>query len=287
MNPPRPVRSSRTRSAIAAVVMLVGVSLTLAGDAPAAFAAVQPPGLSHFLCYDASTPAGAPGFPNVPARVRIKNQFAAAAFAATVDPVPNLHCNPAKKIVQTATGGTKTYPMIHPKSHLLCFPITAATQPTHTVTVSNQFGSANLVVGQPQSLCLPTWKNLTAPPPTVQPPGLDHFTCYPVDYAPGTPSTFQPPAGVRVQDQFSSPGPVAVQVLQPRALCVPSTKIVGTKKYPPAKPRAHLLCFDVTATPFPSSVLDQNQFGSSPVNVTGTRFLCLPSFKTIIPTPSG
>jgi hypothetical protein len=270
---------------LAVMVVVLAVGTTFVGGIPSAAGATQPAGLDHFLCYDASIPAGVPGFLQVPVRVRLKNQFAPAPFPVKVNPVPNLHCNPTVKIVPTATGALKTYPITHPKAHLLCFPITAPKQPTPLVLVRNQFGKATLQVGQPSSLCLPTWKNLAAPPPQVQPPGLDHFTCYPVTYAPGTKTTFHPPAGVQLQDQFSPAGPVPVQVLDPSMLCLPTTKIVGSTKFPPARPNAHLMCFNVTPTPFPPSVLDQNQFGASPVNINATRFLCLPSFKTIVTTP--
>ena len=43
-----------------------------------------------------------------------------------------------------------------------------------------------LETGQPSDLYLPTWKSLTGPPDETpnQPPALQHFTCYPVTFAP-------------------------------------------------------------------------------------------------------
>ena len=48
--------------------------------------------------------------------------------------------------------------------------------------VTNQFGADGLITGQPNLLCLPSWKSLKGPPnqKKPQPPGLSHFTCYPV-----------------------------------------------------------------------------------------------------------
>ena len=285
MKHPRVLRSGRKRGVLSAVVVLMGVGTMLVGTAPAAVSAVQPPGLDHFLCYDAATPAGTVGFPNVPPQVRLKNQFGSAFFPAKPNPVPNLHCNPVQKTVPNSAGGTTTYPVTNPQAHSLCFPLTTAAQGPRKVLVRNQFGKAQLRVGEPNELCLPTWKNVPPPPPSVQPPGLDHFTCYPVNYLATTPTKFTPPAAVQVKDQFvpAAAPPVPVTVGDPKLLCVPTNKKIPGATFPPQNPRAHLLCFKVTKTPLVPTVQDQNQFGASPVNITKTRFLCLPSFKKIIP----
>jgi len=283
MHRPRTTSARIRRPIFGAVLVLGSIAVLIAGAAPAVSAAVQPKGLDHFLCYAASTDPAGPQF-QPPKPIRLVNQFAPNGFRAKVSPVPNGHCNPAEKVVMTAAGPVVT-PITHPKAHLLCFPITAPVQPTNVVAVRNQFGRSKMVVGQPDSLCLPTWKNLKKPPPTAQPPGLDHFTCYPVDYAPGA-KPFQPPNDVRVKDQFTpaSAEPLQVQVGAPRQLCVPTTKIIPGAEFPPQHPDAHLLCFDVTQTPIMSPVNDQNQFGAAPVNITATKFLCLPTFKTVVPT---
>jgi hypothetical protein len=49
----------------------------------------------------------------------------------------------------------------------------------------------------------------------------------------------------------------------------------------------HLLCFDVTQTRHPESVVDQNQFGTDKALIGNTRFLCLPSFKKLIEPTHG
>jgi len=277
----RPVR----RSAIVGVtvVLIVSGALLGVGGSAAHAAAFKPPKkLSHFLCY-AATPTNGFQIPNV----LLQNQFNTVGFSPSIVDNPLVHCNPVTKTVISATGKKTVYKAINTNAHLLCYPITAPTQPSFTVSVTNQFGTAQLVTGQPQGLCLPTWKSLTGPPnkTPIQPPKLSHFTCYPVDYAPGSPP-YQPPANITLQDQFS-PSPVSVQVGSPVELCVPTTKTViptkGKKKvYKMINPKAHLLCFEVTPTPFPPFVFDQNQFGTDQINLQQTAALCLPSFKTII-----
>jgi len=172
------------------------------------------------------------------------------------------------------------FPITNPDAHLACFTITAPAQPTPTVIVTNQFGSATLIPGQPDLLCLPSWKSLTGPPGKTpsQPPGLNHFTCYPVTLASGS---YNPPP-VGLQDEFA-PSPVSAQVNRvPTELCLPTEKIVGGVDYPIINPTTHLLCFPVSQTPIRPQVWDQNQFGTAVVAIRATNSLCLPSTKQIV-----
>jgi hypothetical protein len=75
-----------------------------------------------------------------------------------------------------------------------------------------------LPTGQPNLLCVPSWKSLTGPPGTTPktPPGLNHFTCYPVTRTPIISPVFD-------ENQF---GTRKVAISQTRWLCVPSTKKV-------------------------------------------------------------
>lgn len=231
--------------------------------------------LDHMLCYRAKAD---PGF-KIPKNVVLKNQFSPRGFKPKIGAAV-LHCNPVKKIVPTGT-----FKITNPAAHLLCFTITAAKQPTPNVMVSNQFGQRPLIVGQPSLLCLPSWKKLTGPPnkKPAQPPGLDHFTCYPVKLPPGVPP-FNPPA-VMLQDQFA-PQPVSVQVNGvPLVLCLPTEKIVGTHITKIINPKLHLLCFPVTRTPHKPAVFDQNQFGTAKIHLGNTVALCLPSHKQVLPPP--
>jgi hypothetical protein len=255
-------------------LMVVGVAAGGAIAATSLTAGASPPPVDHFLCYlSTSTATPVLGFKPVP--VRLVNQFAPNGFVPRVDPV-DFHCNPAQKIV-----GTHVTRITNPNAHLLCWHLTV-TQPSRIVRVRNQFGTGVLQTSSPTQLCLPSWKSLTGPPkqPTVAPPGLSHFTCYPVAYVPGT-APFKPPAGVRVRDQFS-PAPVTVTVGPPKLLCLPTTKITAKATYPMVNSALHLLCFQVSPTPTKNPVYDQNQFGTGKVNIQHTSLLCLPSTKQVL-----
>jgi hypothetical protein len=262
------VRAS-VRLALVTTVAALGVAGAVAATASAAPA--KPPPVSHQLCYRAK----AVGF-KPPKTVVLKNQFSPNGFVAKVGPAV-AHCNPVKKILPTG----KIFPIVNRNAHLVCFVIAEKKQPTPNVVVANQFGNAKLTTGQPNLLCLPTWKSLTGPPDhkPVQPPGLNHFTCYPVKLAPG--SAYQPPA-VMLQDQFA-PKPVPVKVNPvPVELCLPTEKIVGKHDFKIINAAAHLLCFPVSQTPIKPRVFDENQFGTAKVAIGKTTTLCLPSAKKVV-----
>jgi hypothetical protein len=146
--------------------------------------------------------------------------------------------------------------------------------------VTNQFGSAELQPSQPNLLCVPSWKSLTGPPGQTPntPPGLNHFTCYPVKVVSGH---YAPPA-VLLQDEFATkPVPAKVNPV-PVELCLPTEKIVGNQVFPIINPTKHLLCFPVSQTPIIPTVWDENQFGTSVVHIKATKWLCPPSTKKIV-----
>lgn len=257
---------------VAAAVVVAGGALFGVQVAGARTPASQPTGLDHFTCYKAT----ATGF-KAPPGVRLVNQFAPNGFVPVIGKIA-FHCNPTQKTIPGAV-----FPINNPNAHLACFKITA-TQAAEKVQVQNQFGTAILTTSSPTLLCLPSWKSLTGPPNQTpnQPPGLDHFTCYPVKYFPGS-KRFRPPAGITLQDQFTTQ-PIAVTVGLPKLLCLPTEKILPTgQTYPITNPNAHLLCFAVSQTPIITHIFDQNQFGQGPLTVRQTSTLCLPSFKKIVP----
>jgi hypothetical protein len=267
---PNCLRPSVMKVALAAALVLLGGGGAVAGAAAASGAAAPRP-IDHQLCYTAT----AKGF-KIPANVILKNQFSPKGFKPAIGPVA-FHCNPVKKILPSG----QVFPITNPNAHLACFSITAPKQPVHKVIVSNQFGKAKLVTGQPRLLCLPSWKSLTRPPASLpaQPPGLSHFTCYPVKLLPGT--SYHPPR-VKLQDEFAAK-PVAAKVSPvPVALCVPTEKIVGTHVFKIINPAAHLLCFPVSQTPAVPKVFDKNQFGTARVTIGHTAALCVPSLKKLI-----
>jgi hypothetical protein len=269
----------------------IGIATTAASANAATNPSTKYPPVDHQLCYKATVTPGTSGF-NIPTTgVTLINQFSPNGFAPQIGSLFK-NCNPVQKTI-TSSSGTKTVtPITNPAAHLACFHITAPTQSTFEVQVTNQFGTARLDTGQPQALCLPTWKSLTGPPDesTPQPAGLNHFTCYPITYAAGS-THYAPTGAVSLQDEFAN-SPVNVKVGGPKLLCLPTEKIIqeasgGTVTYPIVNPNKHLLCFKVSETPFPPNVFDQNQFGSAEVNITGTNLLCLPSTKKIISTTKG
>lgn len=271
MRTPLPVKAKKAALIGGLVLCLGGGAATAAVVAGTAQAAGPPP-LDHMLCYRAA----ATGF-HIPPRVVLKNQFSPAGFVPKIGAVV-MHCNPVVKILPTG----QRFGVANPAAHLLCFAITAAAQPQRRVLVTNQFGRAPLLVGQPNLLCLPSWKSLTGPPnrKPVQPPGLDHFTCYPVTLPPGV-SGFNPPP-LQLRDQFAAV-PVPAQVSPvPAELCVPTEKIVGSQVTAIVNPTMHLLCFPVTNTPRRPVVFDQNQFGTAAVQLGNTVALCVPSLKQLL-----
>jgi hypothetical protein len=251
-----------------AVVVLACAGVA-AGVAVASSASTPPP-VDHQLCYTVSG-----GTFKIPTGVRLQNQFSTDGFTPQINPKAVLHCNPVVKTVQG-----RQFPITNPNAHLACFQIhSSTTQPTPKVVVTNQFGSAVLQPSQPNLLCVPSWKSLTGPPnkkPTT-PPGLNHFTCYPVKVASGQ---YHPPP-VMLKDEFSQK-PVSAQVSPvPVLLCLPTTKTVGTRVFKIINPAMHLLCFPVSKTPIRPTIWDENQFGTAKLTVTATRLLCLPSTKKL------
>jgi hypothetical protein len=282
-------RPAATKMAIASGVAvacaagtMVGVAVASPAATPRVFspAATKPRPVDHQLCY-----AAAHARYKIPAGIELFNQFSPHGFVPRINPVPAIHCNPVKKIIVNPAGN-KVFPIRNPAAHLLCFHMAAAKpQPTPSVIVTNQFGSAELIPSQPNLLCLPSWKSLTGPPnqKLPQPPGLSHFTCYPVKLAPGS-KGYQPPPAILLQDEFAGKGPTQVQVSAiPQELCLPTAKTVGTKVTKIVNSAAHLLCFGVTPTPIKPKVWDQNQFGTSAMRIVRTRWLCLPSTKVVVP----
>jgi len=99
--------------------------------------------LDHFRCYDVKTQ-------RTPKTVRLVDQF--GRTTTKVVQVVRL-CNPVRK---------NNEPVRRAQAHLVCYGIRDA-QPFQplSVRVRNQFGLASLRVRRPQTLCLPSFKQLT------------------------------------------------------------------------------------------------------------------------------
>lgn len=274
----------RTRTWKGALAVLCGVCIAVGVAAATSSGATAVFKVDHQLCYTAVGKFHPPAAPNV----RLIDQFSPNGFTPIIRPALVLHCNPVLKVVKTPSGGQMAFKPTNPRAHLACLPFTlpaGTAVPTPKVLVTNQFGSATLYLKQPNMLCLPSWKSMTGPPklkPTT-PPGLNHFTCYPVG---DTNGSYKIPPSVLLRDQFS-PKLVPVQVSAiPSELCLPAKKIVktatGTRTYPMVNPAVHLLCFGGVKTPIKPKVWDENQFGTSVVHIRAAKWLCLPSTKQVI-----
>jgi hypothetical protein len=250
-----------------------------------------PTPLDHFLCYGIATASGY----KIPATINLKQaifnpiQFTAATTAAT------FHCNPAaKSVTDPATGISTIFPIHNAAAHLMCFKITHVLPPKTPAVVTNQFtpgtSKAVMQLGPAFALCAPSWKNHTAAPgePTAQPPGLDHFLCYPVT----NPVGFVIPPNVGVRDEFATAAGYTKIGINPMAniFCAPATKSLpgvsgpsGT--FPPLTPSDQsLTCFQTTVTPFWPTFFDQNQFGQGPLSIATASLseeLCVPGTASL------
>ena len=265
------LRASAMKLVMATAVVVLGAGGAVAGVAAASpHQTAGPPPVDHQLCYGVSATGS-----KIPSGVVLKNQFSPNGFKPKITKAV-AHCNPVAKQVPSG----KIFKVTNPNAHLLCYRITEPTQPTPTVVVTNQFGSAKLTPGQPNLLCLPSWKSLTGPPhhTAPQPPRLNHFTCYPVKVAAGA---YKPPP-VMLKDEFASKPVSATVNPVPVELCLPTEKIVGRHDFKIINANAHLLCFPVSPTPIKPTVWDQNQFGNETVKIIRTTTLCLPSKKQVV-----
>jgi len=268
----------RLGAALAAVGLVAGGLLVSSGGTATAQSTVV---LDHFLCYQARV-AG----PAVPQGIALVNLIQPKPFSPTFG-AATTHCNPANKSVPAAL-----FKAQNPLAHLLCWSLTFRLGPA-TVLVTNQFGKAVMRTGAPNKLCVPSWKdNITYPGAVVgaEPPGLDHFTCYPlVELAASY--GFNPPVVVKAEDEFSAPRYVPLKLGLANQLCVPTVKILPTGfTFPTQGPNdPNLVCFPTSPTPIWKAVFDSNQFGNETVvpNRIHEEF-CLPSTLSLqSPPPAG
>ncbi len=278
-------RSGRLSAIAAAVVTMSLGSLVLA--APSASSSTLASKsmstilkLDHFLCYHVA----GQGFKQ-PSHILLKNWLQPTAFVPVFGTV-STHCNPANKEV-TVNGVIRTYKVVHPLAHLLCWQISYK-YGARPVYLSNQFGKGVMTTtGGPTSLCLPSWKK-QAGPPNKTPPApatLDHFACYPLATSTSKPVFALPPV-VGVADEFSAFRYQSVKIAQPNLLCIPTTKIASGMTYSVHnKNDLSLTCFPISATTYWKSFWDENQFGqgeilpTSQVSAAGVQLeeLCVPT----------
>src|SRR4029453_3283957 len=161
--------------------------------------------------------------------------------------------------------------------------------------IVNQFGTLLVEVLAPDTLLVPTAKNLSGEPESPALPAVDHFLCHPVQRPRGAPP-FTPVLGVRVEDQF---GARVVDVIAPTRLCAPGQKNHEEPEAP--EPLDHLICYQVQLSPLviqPAAGMEgppqivpptvqspveaihtHNQFGVEDLTLIDVDELCVPSAK--------
>jgi len=131
-----------------------------------AMALAQPPGLDHYVCYQASYTKTATGSAvstfTPPTAMTLQDQFMPAQVPATIG-APNLLCVPTVKIVQP---GFTVPGLANPQAHLVCFPVTTPKRsftPPAQVTDQNQFGDGLVTIKKLFELCVPSYKDVIDP----------------------------------------------------------------------------------------------------------------------------
>jgi len=214
------------------------------------------PALEHFACYTLKKKAFEAR------RVELTDQF--GSRVAEVTKRVEL-CNPAQK-------GNEPYN--NDRAHLVCYTTTGPD--LHTpVTVRNQFGSQQLMVGKPTRLCVPSRKKeLDESLRKIKAP-IDHFQCYAV--SPLTPLYRAGSLGaVKLTDQFGVQN--GVQVGNPVRLCAPVDKDGSRIEHPVA----HLVCYQIEGARVDVRVLIKNQFERTKLVAKQANALCVPSAKVVL-----
>lgn len=153
---------------------------------------------------------------------------------------------------------------------LKCYRI-VGTPPGFTVNLTSQFGEeANVVVGPPEMLCVPAFKQVVVPP--LKP----YYKCFDITG----------PAVNQLVNLISQFGiELAVPVLDPESLCLPALKETkGDLRAP------HLKCYNIIGHDPPNIVDLTTQFGTEvAVDIGQATLLCVPVKKQVKsppPTPT-
>jgi len=282
----RRVLRSRQGLVLVSVALIVGVSIPAALTA-ASGASTATPVLDHFECYTAAATTNAAvrvSFRAVPGTAVLKNRFALGGFRASVGRL-QMQCSPAQQTIRP-TGVTTS--ITNADARLVCWTIASKSlRLPATLMVQNQFGTGELQPTAARSLCLPSWKNATAPmsfPSSAAPSNLDSYACYSVIHPAGTPS-FTLPSSVALRDQF---GTVATRIGAPNVVCLPTVRgaasFGGWTKV--VNPTDYSVCFALPARAAGRrTAYDKNQFGTGAVIVSQSTELCVPSVKAAATPP--
>ena len=163
--------------------------------------------------------------------------------------------------------------------HFTYYPFSAlGSEPPRTILVTNKFGEdEGWTLGGSITLLNPALKDAEAGEGV---PPINHYKCYRVESAP----TYDIP--VTLQDQFQNYGDATV--VNPLFWCEPAEMQVGGEIYPIQDQTAWLAVYAVADVGIVSTVFGlpiADQFGAHVVDLTGARFLYVPSQKSsAVPT---
>jgi hypothetical protein len=211
--------------------------------------------LEHFGCY---TAASGKGFK--PRKVTLSDQF--GRRLATVRRGLTL-CNPSRKNDEAK--------VVNERDHLRCYATNRGRPVRLTVFLRNQFGPFVADVLEPNSLCVPSTKQVAgAEPPPSGRFLVDHFQCYRIK-----PRSSFDGHGILMRDQF---GKWKTKIVTPSSLCVPVRK----NKTQVGDPVEHLVCYLAKPTQARKRrVLIRNQFGREATRTIRAGQVCVPSLKVV------
>jgi hypothetical protein len=227
--------------------------------------------LDDFTCYQVRINPSGGSFGSV-SGVTLVDEFESAS--ATISR-PKVLCPPTNK---NAEG------VVDDDTHLVAYAMRQS--PGHTrrtgLKVTNQLGSVFLDTMRPDTLLVPTAKDLLASPPApdLGAIAVDHYKCYRVKPTRGKPA-FPSNTTVEVTDQFDT-APRLLALRKPRRLCNPVDKNgEGIKN-----PNVHLLCYQAGPARGERRHVPRlglyinNQFGPLRLNTMREREFCIPSVLT-------
>ncbi|HEX4494790.1 MAG TPA: hypothetical protein VIE43_03895 [Thermoanaerobaculia bacterium] len=159
-------------------------------------------------------------------------------------------------------------PISDKKRYMTSYSISAGPEPPRRVLISNQFGTQELILDQPELLLTPAvYVDPTAPMPEP----LDHYKCYRV--------TSGPPieASVLLADFFDPADSNRVTV--PLFFGVPVEKRYGGLDEPIGAPDDHLTLYEILPKAYVAGGTIQDQFRTGELDILRSRMLAVPTTK--------
>jgi hypothetical protein len=211
--------------------------------------------LEHFGCY--SAPSGK-GFRR--RKVTLSDQFDRRVARVTRGLTL---CAPTRKNKEAAVFNTR--------DHLRCYATNRGRSVAQTVLLRNQFGPFRADVFEPNSLCVPSTKQVRgSQAPSKRRFSVDHFQCYRI-----RPAGDFDGHGLVLRDQF---GAWKTKIGTPSQLCVPVRK----NKTRVGDPVEHLVCYRTRpARSLKRRVRVRNQFGVEDTRIGIAGLFCVPSLKVV------